>query len=80
MTGVASQPSFLGISDDCESIMLISMATKRFHHLGQEWEAVGTDTGHGVGFGYLPSVDRWGVILRSVSNPQQDDYRYRGTM
>ncbi|MDO8680676.1 MAG: hypothetical protein Q7R30_19335 [Acidobacteriota bacterium] len=60
--------------------MLVSMATRRFHHLGQEWEAVGTGTGHGVGFGYLPSVDRWGVILRSVSNPQQGDYRYRGTM
>jgi hypothetical protein len=48
--------------------------------LGQEWEALGTGTGHGVGFGHLPSVNRWGVILRSVSNPQQGDYRYRGTM
>ena len=68
------------LSDDCGSFMLIVMATRRFQHLGQEWEAVGTGTGHGVGFGYLPNVDRWGVILRSVSNPQQGDYRYRGSM
>lgn len=50
-------------------------STKRFQHLGQEWEAVGTGTGHGVGFGYLPNVDRWGVIFRSVSKPEQGDYR-----
>jgi len=60
--------------------MLISMATRRFHHLGQEWEAVPTGTGHGLGSAYLPSIDRRGVILRSVSNPEQGDYRYRGTM
>ncbi len=65
---------------DRKSIMLVPMAAKRFHHLGQEWEAVGTGTGHGVGVGYLPSVDRWGVIFRSVSKPEQGDYRYRGTM
>jgi hypothetical protein len=56
------------------------VAAKRFHHLGQEWEAVGTGTGRGVGFGYLPSVDRWGVIFRSVTKPEQGDYVYRGTM
>lgn len=53
--------------------------SKRFHHLGQEWEAVGTGTGHGVGFGHLPQVNRWGVIFRSISRPEQGDYRYRGT-
>ena len=51
---------------------------KRFRHLGQEWEAVGTGTGHGVGFGYVPEVDRWGVIFRSISQPEKGEYR--GTM
>jgi len=60
--------------------MLLAMSARRFHHLGQDWEAVGTGTGHGVGAGYLPSVNRWGVIFRSVSKPEQGDYRYRGTM
>jgi hypothetical protein len=56
------------------------MSARRFQHLGQEWEAVGTGTGRGVGFGYLPTVDRWGVIFRSISRPEQGDYTYRGTM
>lgn len=56
------------------------MGAKRFHHLGQEWEAVGAGTGHGVSTGYLPAVDRSGVLFRSVSKPELGDYRYRGTM
>jgi hypothetical protein len=55
--------------------MLILMTIRRFHHLGQDWEAVATGSGHGVGVGFPPSVNRWGVILRSVSNPQQGEYR-----
>ena len=51
---------------------------RRFQHLNQEWEAVGTGTGHGVGFGHLPAVNRWGVIFRSISKPEQGEYR--GTM
>lgn len=56
------------------------MVGKRFQHLGQEWEALGTGTGHGVGTGYLPTVDRWGVVFRSISNPQFGDFRYRGSL
>ena len=55
--------------------MLASMGPKRFRHLGQEWEAVGTGTGHGIDGPYPPPIDRWGVVFRSVSKPEQGDYR-----
>lgn len=49
--------------------------SKRFRHLGQEWEAFGTGTGHGVGAGILPPINRWGVVFRSVTQPDRGDYR-----
>ncbi len=49
--------------------------TKRFNHLGQEWDATATGTGHGVGFGHIPTVNRWGVVFQSVSNPSRGEYR-----
>lgn len=49
----------------------------RFSHLGQEWEATPTGTGHGVGSGHVPAVDRWGVVFRSPSRPSR---AYRGTI
>lgn len=49
--------------------------SRRFQHLGQEWDATSTGTGHGVGFGHIPQIDRWGVIFRSVSNQAQGAYR-----
>ena len=48
--------------------------SKRFSHLGEDWEASGTGIGHGVGFGFPPPVDRWGVVFRSVANPDRGDY------
>lgn len=47
--------------------------SKRFKHLGEEWEAFGTGTGRGVGFGFPPPIDRWGVVFRSVTNPDKGD-------
>ena len=50
--------------------------SKRFEHLGQTWEAVGAGTGHSVGFGNIqPEINRWGVVFRSISKPEQGDYR-----
>lgn len=49
----------------------------RFQHLGTEWEATPTGIGHGVGVGFLPSIDRWGVIFRAVDDPIKE---YRGTI
>lgn len=49
----------------------------RFQHLGREWEATPTGTGHGVGSGFLPSIDRWGVVFRAVDDPGNE---YRGTI
>ena len=45
--------------------------TARFEHLGREWEATETGTGHGVGFGYMPKVDRWGVVFKQVDGPDE---------
>ena len=45
---------------------------RRFQHLGVEWEATPTGTGHGVGTGFLPSVDRWGFVFRRVSDPARE--------
>lgn len=51
---------------------------KQFQHLGEEWLATGTGTGHSVGFvragGALPSIDRWGVIFQSLSRPQRGEF------
>lgn len=45
----------------------------RFQHLGIEWEAVPTGTGHGVGFGSaLPPVNRWGVVFRRLGEPARE--------
>ncbi len=49
----------------------------RFDHLGQEWEATPTGTGHGVGAGYVPGINRWDVVFRSLSKPSRT---YRGTI
>ena len=57
-----------------------SMEVKRFQHLGEEWEAVGTTASYGPGFSNLPPDERWGAIFRSVSKPERGEYRYRGTM
>jgi hypothetical protein len=49
---------------------------KQFSHLGEEWIASATGTGHGVGFGNaIPAIDRWGVIFRSLTNPARGEYR-----
>ncbi len=56
------------------------MASKRFRHLDQEWEAVGTGTGSAFGVGRPPIVTRWGVVFRSLSDPERGDYGYRGTV
>jgi hypothetical protein len=43
-----------------------------FQHLGVEWDASPTGMGHGVGGGFMPSVDRWGFVFRRVSDPSKD--------
>jgi len=48
--------------------------SKRFNHLGNEWEAFATGWGDGVGSAFRPDVDRWGVVFRSVTNPSSGDY------
>jgi hypothetical protein len=45
----------------------------QFQHLGREWQATPTGTGHGVGFGHIPAVNRWGVIFRPIDGT--DEYR-----
>lgn len=48
----------------------------QFNHLGEEWIATSTGTGHGVGWGdAIPSIDRWGVIFRSLTKPARGEYR-----
>jgi hypothetical protein len=50
--------------------------SKHFHHLNEDWQATATGTtGHGVGFLEAPAVDRWGVIFRSISQPDRGEYR-----
>src|SRR5689334_14334744 len=50
--------------------------SKQFSHLGEKWLATATGTGHSVGFGDVPpAIDRWGVIFRSMSNPDRGEYR-----
>jgi hypothetical protein len=49
----------------------------KFQHLGEEWEATPTGTGHGVGTGFLPSIDRWRVVFRRMKNPSRE---YRGSI
>jgi hypothetical protein len=56
------------------------MDVKRFEHLGEEWEAVGTNSNYGPGFSDLPPAERWSLIFRSVSKPERGEYRYRGTL
>lgn len=46
----------------------------RFRHLDHDWEAESAGTGHGVGPGYHPSVTRWGVVFRCVSDPTRGPY------
>lgn len=48
---------------------------ERFRHLDEEWQATATGTGHGVGVGAPPSVNRWGVVFRSLTSPMRGDYR-----
>src|SRR5688500_3360577 len=44
--------------------------SKVFAHLGRNWEAWPTGTGHGVGAagqgGTLPAINRWGSVIRQV--------------
>ena len=47
---------------------------RRFHHLGEEWEAEPTGTGHGVGSGHVPAITSWGVMFRRVSKPDKGPY------
>jgi len=51
----------------------------RFEHLGETWEAVPTGTGRAVGFaapgGTLPAINKWGVVFRSLTNPERGEYR-----
>ena len=49
----------------------------RFQHLGREWEAAPTGTGHGVGFGFPPQIDRWGVVFTVVGEPGRE---HRGSI
>lgn len=53
------------------------MASKRFRHLGEEWEATGLGTGHGVGFGILPRITSWAAEFRCLTNPQRGPFRGR---
>lgn len=53
------------------------MASRRFQHLGAEWEATGLGTGHGVGFGFLPRITSWATEFRCISNPRREPYRGR---
>jgi hypothetical protein len=41
------------------------------------WEAAPTGTGHGVGSGFLPEIDRWGVVFTVVGHPGKE---YRGSV
>lgn len=50
------------------------MGTKRFLHLGEEWEATGLGTGHGVAFGFIPKITSWAAEFRSVSDPNRGPY------
>ncbi|MBI4888380.1 MAG: hypothetical protein HY824_14895, partial [Acidobacteria bacterium] len=36
------------------------------------WEATPTGMGHGVGFGHLPAVNRWGVVFRRTDSPAKE--------
>ena len=49
---------------------------KRFRHLNVDWEATATGASHvcPAGSAYLP-IDRWGVIFRSISQPERGEYR-----
>ena len=53
--------------------------SKRFEHLDDEWVATATGTGVGSGaFGNaLPPITRWGVVFRSMKNPERE---YRGSL
>lgn len=48
--------------------------SKRFKHLGDEWEAFGVGIGVGTGFGFPAPANRWGVTFRSVGHPDKGDY------
>ena len=49
--------------------------SRRFAHLGREWEAFATGSGHGVGFGFPPPINRWGVTFRALTGDDRSDYR-----
>ena len=53
------------------------MASKRFRHLGQEWDVTRLGTSHGVGFGFLPQITSWSAEFACVSKPELGKFRGR---
>jgi hypothetical protein len=53
------------------------MPRRRFRHLGDEWEATGLGTGHGVGFGFIPRISSWAAEFRCVTDPQRGPFQGR---
>lgn len=49
------------------------MDARRFHHLGQEWEAF-RSASTGAAFGFVPEVQSR-IGLRSVTEPERGEYR-----